>query len=1095
MRHKIFTLVMALVASTLVFAANIQSGKIGPTATWNYNPETKEFRISGTGSTYNGSYSYNGMFIAAPKKAKSATEASPYGAISFSYGAKLKGDAYTFNTQDVKSIVVEEGITELGEWTCAFFHNAESVQLPNSLTTLGGGAFLEDTSLTVVTVPQNVNTMQVATCVSQNHMAGDDIDYGAFSGCTHLTTVNWNASGSEYIIRPLYGLETVLTNLVLGTTVTYLPEKFCSGFKKISGELVLAKNIRNIGYRAFYGCTGITKITVLSDSIDTPPTLFQNDYYTQSQYFNYQGSPFANGAENLEVVIGKGVKYIGDFMFSAYYRQGKMVGASGTPTYTIYHGSMGKVHFSFEEGSTLEGVGTYAFAGATGFGKLVLPESIKEIWDYAFYNTDVTELVIPKDIWSIGTNAFSSCSSLSVIRLNAESMYVSYDSSEKDVVFRSPFVNCADSITVYIGKEVTTLSQCLFMGGKYTGKEKNDEWIYTPSISTRTDVRNVILEEGSKLASIEDCVFAGCVNITKMTIPEHVYQILDYSFAGCTGIDTFHVEMDSPSTLGTTSFPANAKIKVKCDARQTYLNNEEWNKYNIVTECIGENLPPQQDTYYTIRFLDWNGAVLQNTQVKEGDMPAYTGVTPTRAEDEQYTYTFKGWSPTITTATADADYTAQYTATAKPVVPKSITVRLHPDNAWATVYLYAWTDKDGQVTQVSDNWPGTKVSKDAEGWWSYTFAEDIKDVNIVWGNGGQGLSQTIDILHVTQSTCYTLDGSKDNKANVVVIGCDTPISNQGAKVPTPEDLTKAGYDLTNNVVVCLHFVLEATVCYDIVLAGTYNNWSTTPADMLKLQELAGFNGWYIAQFPYTFSKNEKDEPIYPQAKPVQLKSDGSFSWENQSGEPAAWTHIGGKGAYVVAGGMDHEADVYYPEAGAYIYELSYWKKHMSPCVITPKHNYTIKLYAPDACDQMKPAIIGAFNNWSKNIPMTAQTDNEQKTYYTYTVYTEEGTEYKFREVNDSTWENQIQIYNTINNTWINMSNLILPVTNEDEYTVTYDYSDNTLYRFTLCNVDDLSGIDNALTPATDAPRKVLMNGVLYILRDEKVYTIQGQKVR
>ena len=53
-------------------------------------------------------------------------------------------------------------------------------------------------------------------------------------------------------------------------------------------------------------------------------------------------------------------------------------------------------------------------------------------------------------------------------------------------------------------------------------------------------------------------------------------------------------------------------------------------------------------------------------------MPAYTGATPVRPEDDSYTYTFNGWSPTIVAATADADYTAVYTATEKPQ-PKDYT--------------------------------------------------------------------------------------------------------------------------------------------------------------------------------------------------------------------------------------------------------------------------------------------------------------------------------------------------------------------------------------------------------------------------------------
>ena len=70
----------------------------------------------------------------------------------------------------------------------------------------------------------------------------------------------------------------------------------------------------------------------------------------------------------------------------------------------------------------------------------------------------------------------------------------------------------------------------------------------------------------------------------------------------------------------------------------------------------------QPEIYYTIRFLNYDGAVLQSSQVLEGDMPSYTGAMPTKPEDDQYTYTFNGWTPTIVAAIADTDYTATYEA-------------------------------------------------------------------------------------------------------------------------------------------------------------------------------------------------------------------------------------------------------------------------------------------------------------------------------------------------------------------------------------------------------------------------------------------------
>jgi hypothetical protein len=71
----------------------------------------------------------------------------------------------------------------------------------------------------------------------------------------------------------------------------------------------------------------------------------------------------------------------------------------------------------------------------------------------------------------------------------------------------------------------------------------------------------------------------------------------------------------------------------------------------------------QGEFTYAIKFVNWDGKELQTLHVAENAVPEYTGETPVRPDDEQFTYTFKGWTPEITAATADAIYTATYIAT------------------------------------------------------------------------------------------------------------------------------------------------------------------------------------------------------------------------------------------------------------------------------------------------------------------------------------------------------------------------------------------------------------------------------------------------
>ena len=66
---------------------------------------------------------------------------------------------------------------------------------------------------------------------------------------------------------------------------------------------------------------------------------------------------------------------------------------------------------------------------------------------------------------------------------------------------------------------------------------------------------------------------------------------------------------------------------------------------------------------YTATFKDYDGTVLYTTTIPYGTTPVYSASTPTRATDDNYHYTFSGWSTTPAPITANITYTAVYTQT------------------------------------------------------------------------------------------------------------------------------------------------------------------------------------------------------------------------------------------------------------------------------------------------------------------------------------------------------------------------------------------------------------------------------------------------
>ena len=88
--------------------------------------------------------------------------------------------------------------------------------------------------------------------------------------------------------------------------------------------------------------------------------------------------------------------------------------------------------------------------------------------------------------------------------------------------------------------------------------------------------------------------------------------------------------------------------------------------YEIALACL--NASPIE-VEYTVTFKNYDGTILSTQKVLSGEVPVYTGETPVKPSDEEYNYTFNGWLPEISPVSGNAEYVAQFEATAIPVGP------------------------------------------------------------------------------------------------------------------------------------------------------------------------------------------------------------------------------------------------------------------------------------------------------------------------------------------------------------------------------------------------------------------------------------------
>lgn len=84
--------------------------------------------------------------------------------------------------------------------------------------------------------------------------------------------------------------------------------------------------------------------------------------------------------------------------------------------------------------------------------------------------------------------------------------------------------------------------------------------------------------------------------------------------------------------------------------------------HNYYTATFTDIPPTPPVTSYTIRFLNYDGSLLETKEVEEGTTPTYTGSTPIREG-----YTFTGWTPALYPANKNQDYTAVFKQNARDV--------------------------------------------------------------------------------------------------------------------------------------------------------------------------------------------------------------------------------------------------------------------------------------------------------------------------------------------------------------------------------------------------------------------------------------------
>ena len=507
-------------------------------------------------------------------------ELSVDGTLTISGTGDIKTKPWNSQRNEIKKIIIENGVTSIGDNAFTSCYNLTSVTIPNSVTSIGSSAFQNCSNLTFLSIGNSVTS----------------IEKGAFNGCSDLKSVNitnlkswceisfedryanplgyakhlylnekeveelvipngiteigdyafWGCEGLTKVIIPnsvtsigrgAFNDCSGLTSVTIPNSVTSIGDwafAFCSGLTSVT----ISNSVTSIGDNAFNRCLGLSSINIpnsvtsIGDSAFNGCTSLKSVHITDlkswceisfgflsSNPLIYANHLYLNGKEVENLVIPNGITEIRGEAFS---------GCKGLTSVTIPN--------------SVTNIGSEAFSGCSGLSSITIPNSVTSIGVGAFSECyHLTSITIPNSVTSIGKGTFSLCLGLTSITIP----------NSVTSIGNEAFYGCSRLTSITIPNSVTSIGSSAFQGC---------------SGLTSVTIPNSV-------TSIENSAFSGCTGLTSITIPNSVTAIESYAFKNCSALTNITISNSVTSIgketfkfcSGLTSITCEATIPPNCD--------------------------------------------------------------------------------------------------------------------------------------------------------------------------------------------------------------------------------------------------------------------------------------------------------------------------------------------------------------------------------------------------------------------------------------------------------------------------------------------------------------------------------------------------
>ena len=378
----------------------------------------------------------------------------------------------------------------------------ETYVIPDSVTSIGGGAFEECVSLTSVNIPDSVTS----------------IGNSAFSDCTSLTSVTIPDSVTNIGGSAFRGCKS-LTSITIPDSVTSIYSSAFEGCTSLT-SITIPDSVISIGKEAFVNCTSLTSVTIGSGVTSIGSNDFGdcnafsgcNSIKTATINSTAAVSAFKGNASIENIIIGNSVTEIG---------------------WNAFRGCESLTSINIPDSVT--SIDKWAFENCTSLTSINIPDSVTYIGSYAFVNCNsLTSVNIPNSVTYIGGSAFNGCTLLESVTIG----------NGVTSIGDGAFGNCSRLKRIDVAED--NKYYCSIDGVLYN-KNKTELLLFPKS----SEIKALIIPDS--VTSIGDLAFWFCTSLTSVTIPDSVTSIGDSAFVWCTSLTSITIP-DSVTNIGEHAF-------------------------------------------------------------------------------------------------------------------------------------------------------------------------------------------------------------------------------------------------------------------------------------------------------------------------------------------------------------------------------------------------------------------------------------------------------------------------------------------------------------------------------------------------------------